>query len=195
MKAYWVWGIAVAAGLSAHAQECTVTAYAYAASYMPAGMLWNAERISAAMFRDIGVEVRWRADAVRAHAADDACGAPIVIQLENTGSARVSPNALAYATPFAVSGTCIHVLLDRLLEGRSGRLATTVLAHVLAHEITHVLERTDRHSANGVMKAHWDTQDFQSMGCRPLPFAAEDVELIHGGIAQRMQRILHAAAE
>jgi hypothetical protein len=45
------------------------------------------------MFREIGVEARWLAGAVRANTADDACGAPIVIQLENTGSARVSPYA------------------------------------------------------------------------------------------------------
>jgi hypothetical protein len=71
-----------------------------------------------------------------------------------------------------------------------------LLAHVLAHEITHVLERTDRHSADGVMKAHWNLLDFTKMVWRPLPFAVEDVELIHRGIASRMQsRVLHAAAE
>ena len=154
MKAYRVLGIVMAAGLSAHAQECTVIAYAYAGNIMPTGVLWSAELKATAMFREIGVELRWRTGAVRANAIDDACGAPIAIQLENTGGARVSPDALAYAAPFAgSSGTCIHVLLDRVLERRSRKLATAILAHVLTHEITHVLERTDRHSANGVMKA------------------------------------------
>lgn len=70
-----------------------------------------------------------------------------------------------------------------------------VLAHVLAHEITHVLEVTDRHSKEGVMKAHWTGRDFRNMAWRGLPFAAEDVELIHLGIASRMNRMTRAAAE
>jgi hypothetical protein len=192
MKAYWIFGIAMAAGLSAHAQECSVIVYAEADRMMPFGMLWNAELKSAAMFREIGIELRWRTGAVRANAADDACGAPIVILLGDTGSARVPPDALAYAAPFAQSGVCIHVLLDRVLQDRGSGLATALLAHVLAHEITHVLQQTNRHSADGVMKARWDRRDFRNMVWRPLPFAAEDVELIHSGIANRM---LRAAAE
>lgn len=190
MKAYWVLGIAMAAGLNAHAQECTVIAYADADNIMPTGMLWNAERKAAAMFREIGIELRWRTGAVRANAADAACGAPIVIVLENTGSgsARVPPDALAYAAPFAQSGTCIHVLLDRVFQDRGAVLATALLAHVLAHEITHVLQQTNRHSADGVMKAYWDLVDFRKMIRRPLPFAAEDVESIHSGIANRMRQ-------
>jgi hypothetical protein len=191
MKAYWIFGIAMAAGLNAHAQECAVMAYAYSDRIMPAGMLWSAELESAAMFREIGIELRWRTGAVRANAADDACGAPIAIVLGDTGSVRVPPDALAYAAPFAQSGVCIHVLLDRVLQGRGAVFATALLAHVLAHEITHVLQQTDRHSAGGVMKAHWDGRDFHNMAWRPLPFSSEDVELIQLGIANRM---LHAAA-
>jgi hypothetical protein len=192
MKAYWVLGIAMTAGLSAHAQECIVMAYASADSIMPAGMLWHAEAQTAAMFREIGIEVRWRTGAFRANAVDGACGAPIMILLRNTGNVRVPPDALAYATPFAQSGTCIHVLLDRVLQYGGGQFETALLAHVLAHEITHVLERMDRHSADGVMKAHWDAQDFRNLTWHSLPFAAEDVAQIHRGIAQRM---LHVTAE
>jgi hypothetical protein len=134
MKAYWVLGMAMAAGLAVDAQGCTVMVYAYAKALSPPGMLLQAERQSATMFREIGIEMQWRTGAVRANAADDACGAPIMIQLENTGRARrISPDALAFATPFAVSGTCIHVLLDRVLTERSKGFTTAILAHVLAH--------------------------------------------------------------
>jgi predicted Zn-dependent protease len=66
---------------------------------------------------------------------------------------RRPPEALANATPYAKSGRSIHVHMDRLLVGRDERLTTAVLAH----EITHVLERINRHSADGVMvmKDHW----------------------------------------
>jgi hypothetical protein len=48
-----------------------------------------------------------------------------------------------------------------------------------------VLEGTDRHSQNGIMKAHWDSFDFGKMMARHLEFTAEDVVLIRRGIAAR----------
>jgi hypothetical protein len=60
-----------------------------------------------------------------------------------------------------------------------------LLAYVLAHEIAHVLEQVSRHSTEGIMKANWDTHDLWYIEWRSLPFAAEDVEMIHQGIAFR----------
>lgn len=117
MKAYWAFGIALAAGMSAHAGECTVVAYAHSEVVLSAGMLPGAEMKATAMFREIGVELRWRHGDLPANAPNDACGAPIVVQLDATArGGRFSPDALAYATPFAESATCIHVFLDRVLE-------------------------------------------------------------------------------
>lgn len=42
------------------------------------------------------------------------------------------------------------------------------------------------------MKAHWDPSDYRRMTYTGLAFAADDIEMIHNGIAQRM---LHAASE
>jgi hypothetical protein len=192
MKAHWVVGIALAAGLCAHAQECAVAVNLRAGVVMQGDMMRVAHRArarAAAMFREIGVTIDWTASTVRPGGADDTCGTPLVIQLENTAGARVSPEALAYATPFVNSGICIHVLMDRLTKERDSELVTALLAHVLAHEITHVLERNNRHSANGVMKAHWDVKDYRRMQSRSLRFADEDVALIHRGIAERMRRV------
>ena len=61
-----------------------------------------------------------------------------------------------------------------------------VLAHVMAHEITHVLEGIGRHSQTGVMRAHWRGGDYREMRSKPLPFAPEDVCLIHEGLASRL---------
>ena len=63
-----------------------------------------------------------------------------------------------------------------------------VLAHVLAHEITHILEDIPRHSESGVMKAWWTIADCDEMRRRPLAFASEDIELIHLGLAARARR-------
>jgi len=54
-----------------------------------------------------------------------------------------------------------------------------VMAHVLAHEIGHLLERMDHHSDTGIMKASWTRDDYRTMAHHPLPFAKEDLEMIH----------------
>ena len=185
MKTYWVVGIAMAAGLSAQAEECNVTVYVHT-SLSGSAMLLRAEIQAAAMFREIGVAVRFRNGAVRANDANDACGAPIMLQIDSqAGDQPPAEHTLAYATPYAKSGTCIHIFMDRIAERLNPYFETVLLAHVLAHEITHVLERVARHSADGVMKAHWDRRDKEDMKSHSLPFAAIDVELIHIGIAER----------
>ena len=57
-----------------------------------------------------------------------------------------------------------------------------MLAHVLAHEITHILQGIKRHSKTGVMKAKWSYEDIRKMTWKPLPFAEEDIRLIHLGM-------------
>jgi len=190
MRAYWVFGTA-AAGPDAQDGECSVSVHANVGPGMSEGILLHAELRSPATFREIDVEVRWRTGSVQANPADNACGAPTLVQLENGGGVRAASEALSPATPFAQSGTRINVLLDRLVAYRNENLETAILAHVLAHEITHILGRENRHSANDAMRVHWDIADYQRMKSHSFPFAPEDVELIRRGIAKR---ILKSAA-
>ena len=88
---------------------------------------------------------------------------------------------MAYALPFLHSGPTIHIFADRIRSGRNSRLTAALLGLVLAHEIAHVLEGTDRHST-AVMKPHFNREDVEETARRPLAFAAEDVALIHMGM-------------
>ena len=90
------------------------------------------------------------------------------------------PGALAYAQPFASGIPVITVLYDRLQSTVAARprLEQTVLAHVLAHEIGHILSDSERHAETGMMKAHWSPGDVDQMATRPLSFTAVDKELI-----------------
>src|ERR1022692_2423743 len=76
----------------------------------------------------------------------------------------------------------------RQLHRNGTRLA---MAHVLVHEITHVLEGISRHSSTGIMKAQWNKNDFFEMRRKPLPFAQEDVNLIYDGL--KVPRVAPAA--
>jgi hypothetical protein len=89
---------------------------------------------------------------------------------------------MAYTTPYLQGRVRIHVFVGRIASMVPPNRMGILLAHVLVHEITHVLQGVDRHSAQGVMKAHWDIPDFRAMQMHPLPFDDLDVLLIHAGV-------------
>lgn len=128
MKAYWIVGMAVGASLSAYAHDCVVTVYVRTDLVVPMGMVPLAEAKTTAIFRDIGVTLSWRSGAPPAKLPDNTCGAPLVVQIENSAQVHVSSEALAYATPFVDSGTCIHIFLDRILWFGAASLAREILA-------------------------------------------------------------------
>jgi len=99
-------------------------------------------------------------------------------------------NDLGFAQPYEGTHVVVFPNRVRLLDPYQRQC---VLAHVLVHEITHVLEGICRHSATGIMKARWNQQDYLEMSCKPLPFAPEDVDLIYAGLRARQTRLAAAA--
>jgi len=91
-----------------------------------------------------------------------------------------------------VSGRFLSIC--RLFEGHhrvlrshpvtgSRTTASALLAYVLVHEITHVVQGVNRHSQTGVMKAHWSTEDQTAILERRLGFEEHDVQLMRQGLA------------
>jgi hypothetical protein len=68
------------------------------------------------------------------------------------------------------------------------------LAHVMAHEIAHVLQGVIRHSDSGILKAHWSGTDCARVASFPLMFTREDAILIHRGLEERHSRLLENAS-
>jgi hypothetical protein len=92
------------------------------------------------------------------------------------------PGALAYAFPY--EGVHIEVFYDRIAQADPG-LLPSLMANVIVHEITHILQGIDRHSPSGVMKALWNSADYTLMKRGLLRFTAVDVEMIRDGFAAR----------
>ena len=61
------------------------------------------------------------------------------------------------------------------------------MGHVLAHEITHVLQGTNFHAVSGVMKAVWESGECRRMTVHPLMFTATDILLIRHGLEDRVE--------
>jgi hypothetical protein len=105
-----------------------------------------------------------------------------VIHIGGGTRANVHPGALAYAQ---LGEARIEVFSDRILTSVEELVAPNLMGHVLAHEIAHVLEGVDRHSDEGIMKAHWTNRDYEQMHPHPMQFAPEDVGLIRAAVLGR----------
>jgi hypothetical protein len=137
-----------------------------------------AQALAGRMFAAIGISLEW----AKRKPAGKSSQPPIIIELVTATPENFKPDALAYALPY--EGSHITVFVDRI-EGM--RTPDKVLAHVMVHEITHLLQGFSGHSATGVMKERWTSGDFSGMRWRPLPFTPLDIELIYSGLAQRLQ--------
>jgi len=143
----------------------------------------SAKGSAAAIFRPIGIDVRWQ--------GLKNCP-PDAIQIRFSGDTRLgsNPGALAYALPY--EGTHVVVFLDRIQRSIEASFTSALLAHVMVHEITHILQGMSRHSDTGMMKAQWEAAEHLTMSWRPLPFTTEDVQMIRQAFERR--EVLFAAS-
>ena len=169
--------MAVLAGVAAQASEPGQLAERTVAVCMESGAIhaevaMRAEETASKMFSGIGVKLDW----------PSGCPAQgIRISFSDDTPAKRMPHALAYALPY--EGTHIVIFYDRVQQAVRPADVACLLAHVLVHEITHILQGIQRHSDQGVMKAAWDGSDYVAMTWKPLAFASHDIELIHRGLA------------
>lgn len=133
--------------------------------------LIRGEFIAAKIFGNIGLGISW----VHRTQCDQSTPDSIAVQVSTGAPPGHFPGALGYTR---LAERQVEVFYDRVEHSFETPMMPSVLGHVLAHEIAHVLEGVNRHSAEGLMKAHWDDHDFERMYPHLLPFAPEDVELI-----------------
>ncbi|MGO9258489.1 MAG: hypothetical protein ACLQU1_19555 [Bryobacteraceae bacterium] len=138
---------------------------------------WPAESMASRIFSAIAVKLDWN---------DGPCPASpntLKISVVDRAAEGQPAGTLAYALPYD-EGSHIVVFYDPIQRMQCG-CAQQLLAYVLVHEITHILEGIARHSQGGIMKAHWDDADYDKIRARSLVFAEEDVDLIHRGLDAR----------
>ena len=139
------------------------------------GAMINAGRaVATQIMKQAGIRLSWRCNK-----RDYTEGNGIVVSVSRETPANQHPGALAYALPF--DRTRIVLFYDRVQDAAPPGFARALLGHVLAHEIVHVLQGLNRHSASGIMKPHWDFRDYSQMQRGWLKFT-EDIVLIHRGL-------------
>ncbi len=136
----------------------------------------QAKSVASVILASSGVNIQW-------HDPSQCPGQAIVVTLATDEPASLRPGLLAYALPF--DGKHIVVFYDRVknerVKNRPG-YAQAVLGHVIAHEVTHILQGAIWHSETGIMKAQWSRKDFLQMDWKPLQFTDEDIRRIQHGV-------------
>jgi len=175
-------GMSTQAARAERTAEQLVTVYLVNDANVPSPVLSRARTLAADMFAGLGVRIEWRAgqraesQLVREKA--------IAVRLTLDTPEEFKTTVGAFATPS--EGVHITVLYQHLAWSLAKPgLAPALLAHVLVHEITHILQGIARHSETGLMKAYWTPNDYYEMQTKTIPFASEDVELIHRGLQRR----------
>jgi hypothetical protein len=187
MKGSAVTALVIAAGAAGGepvdlAGERTVTVCIEGAVPLGMAVAAQAQKIAAEMFAGIDVTIRWR------RFSDGCPGKAVRISLSPETPPTLKPGAMAYALPY--DGEHIRVFYDRISKAATPSLVPRLLAHVMVHEIAHILQGVDRHSDSGIMKDHWDGPDFQRMAWKALEFEPRDVDLIYRGLARRVGRMI-----
>ena len=142
-------------------------------------LIHGAQCLAGSMFERAGIVGQWRRGAPKYQGTAEV----IEAVLRDQTAEDFNPGALAQAVLGQDSGVRIELFYDRI-RGNTPESATPVLAHVLVHEITHILQGVNRHSQEGIMKAHWDSQDYRQMVGEKLLFADDDLRLIHNWVEQ-----------
>jgi hypothetical protein len=110
------------------------------------------------MFATIGIRLDWRSG----EPPRTSFPQPIGIELATDTPTNLLPGALGSAMPY--EGVHIRVFYDRVRSDVVPR--SVLLAHVMVHEIAHILQKTDRHSDGGVARP------------KTLSYSARQVECI-----------------
>jgi hypothetical protein len=161
-------------GVSARAEQKTIIYVNNEAT--PSPVLLLAEARATRMFSSAGVRIEWHGQTPDGRQVPEGA---IAIRIAPQTPAGFLPRALPFTRPF--EGVHIIVFWDRIQRATRPASPAVVLAHVMVHEITHILQGVDRHSNSGVMKARWTDKDYAAMAWKPLPFTPEDILLIHLG--------------
>jgi hypothetical protein len=147
-------------------------------------ILSAAEYRASGIFRRAGVEVQW-IGAGDCSLVPQATHIAVVI-LSKAPRGWTSRDAMGFAPSRTGNYRRAYVFYDRVQEFVESKTDTSsqivgpfiVLAHVIAHEIGHLLIPGEAHTANGIMRARWKYSDWVKASHGSLLFPQDQVRII-----------------
>ena len=166
-----------AAGVWAATETAAWTVVVCMETGRQSGVVEPATFIAYQLFKPAGVTLEWHTDFRFCQGQNNRV---ITANLLTNTPPELHPGALAYTLPYERH---IQVFFDRI--ARKNDLLPYLLGYVFAHEIAHVLQGVARHSDSGIMKAHWNNDDFALMTRRQLRFSDSDIQIIRDRMVAR----------
>jgi hypothetical protein len=186
-----------------------ITVCVYDHAHVPSSTLARAKKEASRIYRQAGVEVAWLDRPLSAEQAQGETN--ILEQLGPSGFVlRILPRsmvenlqirdaALGFALPCreGESGCMAHVLYhkveDLAKEGNTSLSQTLGLA--IAHELGHLLLRSNAHNTEGIMQAQWRAKELQHASKGLLLFTPRQAQTIRAEVLRRVKwhETLHTA--
>ncbi len=188
MAAVMVAGLAMAGRAESRRPQVygLVTVFTYDRTGVPWFAMARAERVATAAFAAAGIEVRWVRGKRLGEPRVATSGEVLTVVFDSEAPAQFPPDASAATNLGGKADANVHVFYNRVARFKDRVRMPEFLGNVLAHELTHALEGVKRHSREGLMKAEWNAGDIAGMLYGPLPFAAEDLELLRAHFKREM---------
>jgi hypothetical protein len=114
----------------------------------------------------------------KGHEQEAACRArrDIALKINDISPGGVPEAVLGMAAPLALTGLNARVYSEHIREAafRHNRPYAVVLAYAIAHEIGHVLLRSNAHGKWGLMSSVWTEHEYAQMADAPVMFFTFD---------------------
>src|SRR3954468_9051561 len=199
-------GFVLAAGLQSGAVEAsdfaafdvaTIVVRTYTEPRLE-GDMRTARRTATAILEREGIQIDWLECGKKKVSGAVLCtralqANELVVRIVSVGTPAnrgdVGALGFAFVDLAAGGGSLATVFADRVLAmAQSAPVSVAeLLGKTLAHEIGHLLLGTNRHAAQGLMRASWSAADLRRAGAAQWQFDAEEGEAMRNGIANRAQ--------
>jgi hypothetical protein len=171
-----------AAGRKPARAETILTISVYNDTNVPRGTLLRAEEEAARVFRSAGIGVKWLNCASTAELQESgACrqvAFPAHLHLriaQKPLSAKEGVLGISFldADGIGCQADLFYERMEELKESNHASMAS-LLGHVAAHEVGHLLLGTNSHAATGIMQAKWTGENLAGINLAGLYFSAAE---------------------
>jgi hypothetical protein len=145
-------------------------------AHVPADVLSAARQEAVGIFARAGIEIVWHDEAADAPAAYRFAVKIVAHALDYAGA---KPHVMGVALR-ETRGTLVYAFFGRVSDfARAQRIpSSTMLAHVIAHEVGHLLLPKGWHSERGLMRGKWDRAQVETAVRGELTFTPEEIRSI-----------------
>jgi hypothetical protein len=173
-------------------EESQVTISVYNDAEVPADTLRQAEMEASYVFRQSGIEVKWLNCPLPAEGPDDPvhCVTTDFPEHLHLRIVRRSLNlngitlGISYLSADGIGcyADLFYERAEQIHENSHLNLAT-ILGHVAAHEIGHLLLGTNSHASSGIMRARWESEELASASKGTLSFSTAESRQMRNKLA------------